>query len=67
MATGSGKSLVIIKTIELLHYLKKEDLIPEKDILLLMPRDFLIEQFQGEINDYNKANEITLNIYWTAN
>ena len=57
MATGSGKSLVIIKTIELLHYLKNENLIPEKDILLLMPRDFLIEQFQEQIDDYNKLNE----------
>ena len=44
---------VIIKTIELLHYLKNENLIPEKDILLLMPRDFLIEQFQEQIDDYN--------------
>lgn len=57
MATGSGKSLVIIKTIELLHYLKNENLIPEKDILLLMPRDFLIEQFQEQIDDYNRFNE----------
>ena len=38
MATGSGKSLVIIKVIELINQLKNENLIPKNDILLLMPR-----------------------------
>ena len=38
MATGSGKSLVIIKTIELLDYLGSQGLIPKKEIMLLLPR-----------------------------
>ena len=38
MATGSGKSLVLIKMIEYLYYLQSKDLIPKKDIMLLLPR-----------------------------
>lgn len=62
MATGSGKSLVLIKMIEYLKYLQDEKLIPEKDIMLLLPRQDLIEQFREEINEYNigKQKPITL-------
>jgi len=53
MATGSGKTIVIIKLIEILDYLKQNNLIPKKDILLLLPREDLIEQLKKEIKDYN--------------
>jgi len=53
MATGSGKSLVIIKTIELLDFLMFRGLIPVKEIMLLLPRDDLIRQFSAEIDEYN--------------
>lgn len=57
MATGSGKSLVLIKTIELLDYLQSQGLIPKKEVMLLLPREDLIRQFTKEINGYNKGRE----------
>ena len=57
MATGSGKSLVLIKTIELLDYLQSQGLIPKKEIMLLLPREDLIKQFTREINEFNKGRE----------
>ena len=56
MATGSGKSLVLIKTIELLDYLQSQGLIPKKEIMLLLPKD-LIKQFTKEIIEFNKSRE----------
>lgn len=57
MATGSGKSLVLIKTIELLDYLQSQGLIPKKEIMLLLPREDLIKQFTREITEFNKGKE----------
>ncbi len=57
MATGSGKSLVLIKTIELLDYLQSQKLIPQKEIMLLLPREDLIKQFKKELEDFNKGRE----------
>ena len=54
--TGSGKSLVLIKTIELIDYLQNQGLIPKKEIMLLLPREDLIKQFKNEINEYNRFN-----------
>ena len=62
MATGSGKSLVIIKVIELINQLKNENLIPKNDILLLMPRDYLIEQFKKEVEDFNQSSSIKIDL-----
>ena len=62
MATGSGKSLVIIKVIELLNHLKNENLIPNNDILLLMPRDYLIDQFKQEVEDFNQSNSVKIDL-----
>lgn len=57
MATGSGKSLVLIKTIELLDYLQSQGLIPKKEIMLLLPREDLIKQFAREVAEFNKGRE----------
>jgi len=57
MATGSGKSLVLIKTIELLDYLQSQKLIPQKEIMLLLPREDLINQFKKEVEDFNKGRD----------
>jgi type III restriction enzyme len=57
MATGSGKSLVLIKTIELLDYLQSQGIIPKKEIMLLLPREDLIKQFTKEIAEFNKGRE----------
>ncbi len=56
MATGSGKTLVIVKLIELLWRLGKLDAIPNHDILMLAHRDDLLEQFRQHIEDFNAAH-----------
>lgn len=53
MATGSGKTIVIIKLIELLNDLYKNNVLPKNDILFLTERDDLIEQFKKSIKEFN--------------
>ncbi|ADL08317.1 DEAD/DEAH box helicase family protein [Thermosediminibacter oceani] len=55
MATGSGKTLVIVKLIEVLYRLMKCGLIPEGEILFLTYREDLIKQFMEHIEEYNRA------------
>ncbi len=57
MATGSGKSLVLIKTIELLNHLQEQKLIDKRAIMLLLPRQDLIEQFCKEVMEFNLSRE----------
>jgi len=54
MATGSGKSLVIVKLIELLHNLMKNELLPDNRILFLTHRPDLIEQLKEHIVEFNE-------------
>jgi len=63
MATGSGKTLIIVKLIELLHYLMENNKIPKKDILFLTHRDDLIEQFNKHVSELNSAShDIFINL-----
>jgi superfamily II DNA or RNA helicase len=63
MATGSGKTLVIVKLLEILGYLIKNKKIPEKEILFLTYREDLIEQFKKHIDEFNSyGNEIRINL-----
>lgn len=63
MATGSGKTLVIVKLLVLLGYLMQNNKIPKKDILFLTYRDDLIDQFQKHICEFNSSeHNITLNL-----
>jgi len=56
MATGSGKTLVIIKLIKILKQLMARGEVPEYDILFLTHRDDLIEQFKRMVDEVNYAN-----------
>lgn len=56
MATGSGKTLIIVKLIELLGNLIREKEIPKNDILFLAHRDDLLEQFKNHIEEFNSFN-----------
>jgi len=56
MATGSGKTLVIIKLIQILKQLMESGEIPEYDILFLTHRDDLTEQFKRMVDEVNYAN-----------
>jgi len=55
MATGSGKTLVIIKLIEVLWQLVQRGEIPPNDILVLTHRDDLIDQLKRFVNEFNSA------------
>ena len=54
MATGSGKTVILIKLIELLNKLKQSELIPDNDILILTHREDLINQIKQHIEEFNK-------------
>ncbi|MGB9755845.1 MAG: DEAD/DEAH box helicase family protein, partial [Desulfurella sp.] len=62
MATGSGKTLVIVKLLELLGYLIQNNKIPKKDILFLTYRDDLIEQFKKHVDEFNRTNSLQINL-----
>jgi len=53
MATGSGKTLVIVKLIEILKKLMDAGEIPKKDILFLTHREDLIQQFKKHVDEFN--------------
>ena len=57
MATGSGKTLVIIKLIQILSELIKRGEIPPHDILVLTHRDDLIEQLRKHVDEFNYKKE----------
>jgi type III restriction enzyme len=53
MATGSGKTLVLVKLIEVLRGLITRGEIPPHDILMLTHRDDLIEQLKKHVREFN--------------
>ncbi len=54
MATGSGKTIVIIKLVELLSVAIRMGLIPKKNIMFFSANENLIKQFEKEIEKYNR-------------
>ncbi|MBI4639849.1 MAG: DEAD/DEAH box helicase family protein, partial [Candidatus Tectomicrobia bacterium] len=56
MATGSGKTLVLVKMIQVLRELIRRSEIPPRDILILTHRDDLIEQLKRHVNDFNSIH-----------
>jgi len=54
MATGSGKSVVLIKLIELLQNLMRNEILPDNRILFLTHRPDLIEQLKKHITEFNE-------------
>ncbi len=63
MATGSGKTLVIVKLLELLGYLMQNNKIPKKDLLFLTYREDLIEQFKRHVDEFNQSwHSISINL-----
>ncbi|MGC9004877.1 MAG: DEAD/DEAH box helicase family protein, partial [bacterium] len=56
MATGAGKTLVIVKLIEILKHLIQNSEIPPNDILFLTYREDLLEQFKNFVEEFNSSN-----------
>lgn len=63
MATGSGKTLVIVKLIELLHELMRRGEMPANDILILAHRDDLLEQLQAHVDEFNSFGDLTIRLH----
>lgn len=55
MATGSGKTLVMIKLIEYLHALKSHGAIPPHNMLILAPSDHLLKQIRETVKEFNES------------
>lgn len=53
MATGSGKTVVIVKLLEILWGLMQRDEIPRHPVLILSHRDELLEQIREHIAEFN--------------
>ena len=62
MATGSGKTIVLVKLLELLHLLMQRQEIPVCDVLILTHREDLIAQFQRTVSEYNLAPDAPMYI-----
>lgn len=60
MATGSGKTLVIIKLIEMLGMLISDNQIPNYDIMISSANDTIIEQIKQHIEIFNKNSSIEI-------
>jgi len=62
MATGSGKSIVMIKLIEVLYQLSSKNYIDKNDILILAPTDKILKQVKEHITEFNKYSNFTLEL-----
>ncbi len=62
MATGSGKTIIIIKLIQILRQLMERGEIPKYDILFLTHRDDLIEQFKIHVHEFNYLSPIKIEL-----
>ncbi|WP_195251368.1 DEAD/DEAH box helicase family protein [Romboutsia sp. 1001713B170207_170306_H8] len=63
MATGSGKTLIIVKLIEILYKLMKSNELPSKKILIVAPDIKLVEQIKSHIDIFNSDRQRDCNIY----
>ena len=62
MATGSGKTLVMVKMIEYLHRLIEFGKIPPHRILILAPSEHLIEQIRNTVDEFNATGGLQIRL-----
>ncbi len=55
MATGSGKTLIMVKLMEYLHSLMKRGEIPQRNMLVLAPSEHLLRQIRRTVDEFNQA------------
>ena len=58
MATGSGKTLVIVKMLEHLRRLQKAGKIPGHDMLILAPTEHALSQIRRAVDEFNKVGDM---------
>ena len=63
MATGSGKTLILVKMIEILYHLMKRGEIPKRDILILAHRDDLLDQLRLHVHEYNTSGSLHIRLH----
>ncbi len=64
MATGSGKTLILVKLIAVLKQLIDHAEIPDYDILVLTYRDDLIEQLKTHVQEFNAEHaDLSIRLY----
>ena len=62
MATGSDKTLVMVKLMEYFFRLQKHRQIPPRDILILAPSEHLLQQIRSTVEDFNKTGGLQINL-----
>ena len=60
MTMGSGKTIVIIKLVELLDKAMEIGLIPKKNILFFTANEGLLDRFKQEVEEYNILKDKTI-------
>lgn len=60
MTMGSGKTIVIIKLVELLDKAMQLGLIPKKNILFFTANEGLLDRFKKEVDEYNLLKNKTI-------
>ncbi|MDQ7063970.1 MAG: DEAD/DEAH box helicase family protein [candidate division KSB1 bacterium] len=56
MATGSGKTLVLVKLLEMLWRLMRRGEVPPHDVLVLTCRDDLLQQIRAHVDEFNASH-----------
>ncbi|MDD3145507.1 MAG: DEAD/DEAH box helicase family protein [Candidatus Gracilibacteria bacterium] len=62
MATGSGKSLVIIKLIYFVYKLSKLGKVPTRDFLFMAPKPSILEQIKEHIEEFNFSSDVKIRL-----
>ena len=62
MATGSGKSIVMIKLIEILKQMSEKEYIPTNDILILAPTEKILEQLKAQVALFNTYSNTKIDL-----
>ena len=62
MATGSGKTLVMVKLVEILFNLINHNIIPQRDILILAPKNNILEQIKEHVELFNKNGKLFIEL-----
>lgn len=62
MATGSGKTLVMIKLVEILFNLAKAGEIPDRNIMILAPKDKILDQIKAHVQKFNTNGTLKIEL-----
>jgi superfamily II DNA or RNA helicase len=62
MATGSGKTLVIVKMLEMLWHLIQRGEIPAHDMLVLAHREDLLAQLHSHVREFNAGGGLHIHL-----